>query len=140
MLTPDELLDHANQGFQTRVTTSEAWARSGVSRLYYASFHFCRKAANDWCNPLPDDLAKNTGHHQQLIRRLKSQGKQPIIKSQLTALADMLGKALDERVDADYYLERQVGQDQYTKALRFGRAIKSKVEEIAQVLSQQQAT
>lgn len=134
MLTPNDLLEHANRAYQANVAREE-WARAGVSRLYYACYHFCKQAATMWCSSLPDHLAE-TGEHQKLIRRLKTQGKDSTIKSHLTNLANILGKALDERVNADYYLDRAVGQDQYAKSLRYGREIKLKVDEIQQILNQ----
>ena len=134
MLTPDQLLDHANQGFQTRIAREE-WARSGVSRLYYACYHFCNKAAESWCSGLPEHLAEKKGHHQKLITRLKNQARQDAIKSHLIDLANMLGKALNERVDADYFLDRQVNEDSYARTLMCGRQIKAKFEEIEKVVA-----
>lgn len=133
MLTPNDLLEHANRAYQHNVAREE-WARAGVSRLYYACYHFCKQAATMWCSSLPDHLAE-TGEHQKLIRRLKHQGQEPMIKSHLTYLANVLGKALDVRVDADYYLERPVGNDEYAKSLKYGREIKNKIEEIDNILT-----
>ncbi len=130
MLTPDDLFDHANKAFQVN-SSREVFARSGISRAYYACYHYCLNAANNWCSPLPKEQKQDAGNHEQLIRRLKSQGRHQPAKAHLTTLADMLHRARDLRVDADYHLDSAVGQDEYYKALKFGREIQKKVSEIA---------
>lgn len=139
MLTPGDLLEHSNKAFQHNVAR-EVFARTGISRAYYACYHFCLKAANDWCFTLPRDQREKAGYHEQLIRRLKGCGKHEITKADLITLADMLGKARDLRVDADYFLDRPVGELDYRKALVVGRQIQAKVEEITQTIQSSLAT
>lgn len=114
MITADDIADLARN--LVTDTAKEARIRCGVSRAYYAAFHYCKAAADTWCNSLPETDKKDRGEHAQLYHQLKNHSKDASKETHLRTMAAEAGKLKDLRVESDYYLSATVDQKTFIRS------------------------
>lgn len=115
MITADDIADLARN--LVTDTAKEARIRCGVSRAYYAAFHYCKTAANTWCNPIPDADKKKGRSHDQLFLQLKSHSKDTSKIKSLQTMAAEAEKLRDLRVASDYELGATVDKKDFERSL-----------------------
>ena len=115
MITADDIADLA-RNLNTEIA-NEARVRCGMSRAYYAAFHYCKVAANTWCHPLPVADKENRGEHAQLYHQLKNHSKDVSKEINLRTMAAEAGKLKDLRVISDYDLATTVNKRDLERGL-----------------------
>lgn len=128
MITADDIADLARN--LVTETAKEARIRCGVSRAYYAAFHYCRTAANTWCNPLTKADKKGRGEHAQLYHQLKNYSKDALKVISLRTMAAEAGKLKDLRVESDYKLGLTVNQKTFARSLHIMNQVKSSLDSL----------
>ncbi len=128
MITADDIADLARN--LVTDTANEARIRCAVSRAYYAAFHYCKTAANKWCNPLPETDKKNRGEHAQLYYQLNNHSKDASKENSLRTLAAEAGKLKDLRVQSDYYLDAAVDQKIFARSLHIMNQVKNSLDSL----------
>ncbi|MEQ1601029.1 MAG: hypothetical protein HOP04_10925 [Methylophilaceae bacterium] len=132
MIEPRDFEDQARGIVGTLPT--EVKFRTGISRAYYAAFHYCNVAAKTWCNQLPNTEKKDKGIHEQLYCQLQKPSNLAVVDSSLRSMAELAKKLKFLRVDADYHLDKTISNKEYTSALSYMSNVKKELEE-AQRLS-----
>ena len=122
MITADDIADLArNLGTQT---ANEVRIRCGVSRAYYAAFHYCEKAANQFCNQLPDSDKEGRGDHSKLYVRLEKHSNDTSNEDNLRKMAAEARNLRTLRVDADYHLEKTLDLKSHGRSLHYMNQVK----------------
>lgn len=130
MITADDIADLARN--LVTDTAKEVRVRCGVSRAYYAAFHYCKTAANTWCHPLPETDKKDRGEHAQLYYQLKNHGKDASKETHLRIMAAEAGKLKDLRVESDYCLSATVDQKTFARSLHIMNQVKNSLDSLKQ--------
>ena len=128
MITADDIADLARN--LVTDTANEARIRCGVSRAYYAAFHYCKTAAATSCYPLPETDKKDRGEHAQLYHQLKNKSKETSKETHLRTMAAEAGKLTDLRVESDYYLSKTVDQKTFARSLHHMKQVKSSLDSL----------
>lgn len=128
MITADDIADLARN--LVTDTAKEARIRCGVSRAYYAAFHYCRTAANKWCNPIPEADKKKGRSHDQLFLQLKNHSKDTSKIKNLQTMAAEAEKLRVLRVESDYYLSATVDQKTFIRSLHIMSQVKNSLDSL----------
>lgn len=128
MIDPSDFESQARNIVGTNPT--EVKMRTGISRAYYAAFHYCKLAANTWCNQLSEIEKKDKkGSHEQLFFQLQKPSNLTIVDDSLRNMAEQAKKLKTLRLDADYELSKTINNRDYTSALNFMSNVKKELEE-----------
>ena len=111
-------------------TANEARIRCGVSRAYYAAFHYCDFAATAWCNPLPVAGKKDKGEHAQLYLQLQTCFKDARLEKDLKLMVAEARKLRDLRTQSDYKLNDTVDKKTHIRSLHLMSQVKSYLDSI----------
>lgn len=122
MITADDIADLARN--LVTQTANEVRIRCGVSRAYYAAFHYCDSAANSFCNQLTDSEKEGRGDHSKLYLRLEKHGKHTANDNNLKLMAAEARKLRSLRLEADYVLSAAVDQKSHIRSLSHMRQVK----------------
>jgi len=101
----------------------EVFKRSAASRAYYCAFHVCQNIADT--QQLPPAQNRNTGSHQQLIKRLLHSDNK-----RLNKLGTVLRQGRDLRTEADYKLSSTFSKENAFKSLQFATFIAEHIEQL----------
>lgn len=117
MANPEELFKAAK--CITEIAVSDPLCRAAISRIYYASFHFCYRY--NLALPHIGSVGYANGRHNQLISQLMNPSKKTHKQknSESAAVGKMLLLLLlcAKRVEADYSLNKQVCIEDMTLCL-----------------------
>lgn len=128
MIKPDDIAKLA-RGLCGQLA-DETRIRCAVSRSYYAAFHHCQMAADQWCAPLTAAEEQDKGKHERLYARMQGHSKVPQLDAGLRTMAEQAKKLRNLRVTSDYDLSANV-----TKVdLDRGLTILRQVEQVAKAL------
>ena len=128
MTTADEIADLArNLGGPT---ANEVRIRCGISRAYYAAFHYCEMAANNFCEQLPESDKKDRGNHSQLYVRLENHSKSRANELNLKKMAAEAQNLKNLRVDADYHLNKILDLKLHGRSLHYMNQVKYYLNEL----------
>lgn len=128
MITADDIADLARK--LVGETANEVRVRCGVSRTYYAAFHYCETAANSLCNQLSDEDKKNRGSHDQLYYRLENLSKDNGTEKNLQLMAAEAKKLRTLRVRSDYHLNDTVDKKLFERSLHHMSQVKGYLESL----------
>lgn len=109
---------------------NEVHIRCGVSRAYYAAYHYCDQAAKSWCNQLPDAEKKDRGSHAQLYRRLENFSKDKSTETNLKLMAAEAKNLRNLRVKADYHLSDNLDNKVMLRSLSHMSQVKGYLDSI----------
>ena len=123
MITADDIADLARN--LVTQTANEVRIRCGVSRAYYAAFHYCNSAANSFCNQLTDSEKEGRGEHSKLYLRLEKHCKDTSNDSNLKLIAAEAKKLRSLRLEADYNLNATVDQKSHIRSLSHMSQVKN---------------
>ena len=112
-------------------TANEARIRCGVSRAYYAAFHYCNFAATSWCNPLPTADKKDKGEHAQLYLQLQTCCKDASLDKDLKLMVAEAKKLRDLRIQSDYRLNETVDQKVFGRSIHLMGQVKIYLDSVA---------
>ena len=128
MITPDDLVDLV---IDLRATAlDEPRIRCAIGRAYYAAYHYCLHAANNWCGPLALYERVNKGTHEQLYLRLQGHSKFASLDTDLRTIAEHAKKLRNLRVTCDYHLERDVNTKDLDRGVQYMRRVQIGFEQI----------
>lgn len=122
MITADDIADLARK--LVGDTANEVRIRCGVSRAYYAAFHYCETAAKSWCNQLSAAEKEDRGNHAQLYHRLENLCKDKVAENGLKLMAAEAKKLRTLRVQSDYHLNDTVDQRTFIRSLHLMGQVK----------------
>lgn len=97
--------------------SKEVKFRCAISRAYYAAYHYCREAADSWCEPLPENQKTDKGEHAKLFLRLKTCSKEKAKSENLKLMALEAEKLRNFRLTADYDLLNNKISSEYSRSL-----------------------
>ena len=121
MTTTDEL--YAAGKSVCAIANTEALYRASINRLYYATYHRCY----DYhvALPQPGSVGNTNGRHNQLINQLNSPspGLAKDKRAESVALGKLLRLICAQRVDSDYYMDRDISQDSMSIAEQTAESI-----------------
>jgi hypothetical protein len=129
MITPQDLAELSRSLVGS--VTPEVRIRCAISRSYYAAYHFCNLAANNWCNDLSPGEDTNKGAHEKLYARLQNHSKFSALDNDLRLIAQHAKKLRDFRIKADYHLDDTVTQKDHTRGLVWMVEIQKKFEQLS---------
>lgn len=128
MITADDIADLARK--LVGDTATEVRIRCGVSRAYYAAFHYCETAANSFCSALSDADREDRGNHAQLYYRLENLSNDDAIANNLKLMAAEAKKLRTLRVRSDYHLNDTVDKRTFERGLHHMSEVKSYLESL----------
>lgn len=129
MITADDIADLARK--LVGETANEVRIRCGVSRAYYAAFHYCEIAANSFCSQLSEADKEDRGNHAQLYHRLENLSKNKATEGNLKLMAAEAKKLRTLRVQSDYHLNETVNQRDFGRSIHHMSQVKSYLESLS---------
>lgn len=130
MITPEQLLVYARK--LVGEFTPEVQLRSSISRAYYSAYHYCKLAADKYCDNLsPGEKEKiKGGEHKRLYIRMEKKCREAAVSEKLRTMAEQAKKLRDLRTKADYELGINIVPGEAERSFKYAGQVESQAKKL----------